>query len=124
MRRWWGLLVIPTLVLPAIATAEKINTPAECYQAVQRGGTVHYRGRTGLAACDLLLEDERYEAARKADALRRLGESLDHLVRPWQYDERWKEEQRQEALRRQRMLDRRLNCTTTYGPFGSTTRCW
>ncbi len=91
-------------------------TATDCYR---NPNTFSYRGRTGLAACDLYVEDQRYEQERSADRLDRALRGLSESFR-----QREEDRQRQEfleELRRQRQAP--LICTTTYGPLGSTTTC-
>lgn len=45
------------------------DSAQECYERAARGGTPTWRGRTGREACDLFVEDMRYEEAARLNAI-------------------------------------------------------
>ena len=57
----------------------------ECYERAANGATPTWRGRTGIAACDLYVEDMRYEEARAdADYRARLNAIMPYLLQQHQ----------------------------------------
>lgn len=62
---------------PATAQKPWRDVATDCYAQVQAGRAPSYAGRSGLAACDRYVEDNRYEEARR-DAQDRM--LLQHLL--------------------------------------------
>ena len=103
----------------------------ECYEAAAQGAQTRiWRGRTGIAACDLYVEDMRYEEAR-ADAdyrarlnyLQQLQLQQEQQWQQLQQQQLQEQEQRRQQLQQQQRPRQPVDCYTYY--IGSTahTRC-